>query len=409
VRIALICREYPPGTIGGGIGTYAATLAPALVRAGHSVIVLTRSAGGSDTIATEDGVEVHRMPVAPAGALGRLVRRRRVTFLDAYRYSQTVAARLSEIMDARDIDIVESAEHGAEGFGLMRDGLRVPHVVRFHAPLFVVNQAVGHRLSMPGRIVHWMERTTARRAALNTCPSRALATIVAARFGILAERIRLVPNPVDHELFRPAGAQPPRAPTVLYVGKVAPLKGARILAEAVPHLVRCVPEVRVVLIGSDHPSEQGHSTRAEMLAHLRRTGVASNVTFLPPMDRAALVQAYQSADVYVMPTLWDNFPNTCLEAMACGVPVVASAVGGLPEIINDGVDGRLVPPRDPERLAAEVVGLLQHPRRRVAMGQAARRRIETAFTPERVARETTAAYEEAVARFAAPRLRVVTA
>jgi glycosyltransferase involved in cell wall biosynthesis len=246
-----------------------------------------------------------------------------------------------------------------------------------------------------------MEGRVARGAVLNTCASRALADVVAARFGIPRDRIRIVPNAVDHDLFTPAPSGGRRPPTVLYVGKVAPLKGAADLAEAIPRILRRVPDARVVLAGSDHPGTRLDSTRAEILATLRAAGAASRVTFLAPMARSDLVRVYQAADVCVLPTLWDNFPNTCLEAMACGVPVVATAVGGLPEIIRDGDDGVLVPPHDPARIADATVGLLLDGARRRVMGEAARRRILTAYTMGTIASQTAEVYEDARRRFAA--------
>jgi glycogen(starch) synthase len=409
MRICLTCREYPPETVGGGIGTYTANIARGLATAGHQVSVIARSVKGGETVHHEDGVRVHR--ILPCAIVGLTYALRGYgdgkTFLDAYLYSRAVAARVRRLMVEDGLDIVQSPEHGAEGFVLARDGAPIPHVVRFHTPLVMVTEAAGQRLSVGGRIVDAMERATARRAALYTSGSHALAMAVAARFRIARERIRVVPNFIDHETFRPASESeaaafpPAHPPTVLYVGKIAPLKGARVLAEAIPRIVSRVPAVKVIIVGSDHPAPPSGSTKAEMQAVFEEAGVASSVTFLPPRERAALVRLYQGADVCVLPTLWDNFPNTCLEAMACGVPVVATAVGGLPEIIHDGIDGLLVPLRDPEALADAVVRLLSHADMRKTMGRTARKTIVDRYTRERVVAATTAVYEEAIVGSAA--------
>jgi glycosyltransferase involved in cell wall biosynthesis len=367
------------------------------------VSVIAHAVRGIEAATEEDGVRVHRILPAVVPGLSGALRRRGSgrTCADAYLYSRAVAAKTRKILDQEGLDIIQSPEHGAEGFVLATDGLRTPHVVRFHTPLFMVNQAVGHRLGLGGRVVDSMERATARRAILNTCASRALASVVAARFGISWDRIRVVPNAIDHTVFQPAAGQDTAARAVLYVGKVAPLKGVHVLAQAIPRIVARVPDVHIVIVGSDHPGERGQSARAEMLVHLRAAGVASHVTFLSPVERPLLAGLYQAAAVCVLPTLWDNFPNTCLEAMACGVPVVATAVGGLPEIIHDGRDGMLVPPHASGRLADAVIELLEHPGRRLEMGRAARRRILSAYTMERIARDTVAVYDEAIVRAAA--------
>jgi glycosyltransferase involved in cell wall biosynthesis len=303
--------------------------------------------------------------------LSQVVRRvsRGKTFADAYLFARAVASKAKEIFAADGIDVIESPEHGAEGFALTHKTIRVPHVVRFHTPLFLVNEIIGKRLSVGARIVDAMERATARRATLTSSPSRALAAIVSSRFGIPLNRISVVPNCIDHETFHPSPQAHSGEPTVLYAGKVAPRKGVQVLAEAIPLIVRRVPQVRVLIIGSDHPTDTGAgSSKEEMLARLTRAGVASNVTMLPATQRTNLVRFYQNADVFVQPSLWENFATTCLEALACGIAVVASAVGGLPEIIEDGRDGLLVPPKDPVRLADAVATLLEDPARRLEMG-----------------------------------------
>jgi glycosyltransferase involved in cell wall biosynthesis len=160
----------------------------------------------------------------------------------------------------------------------------------------------------------------------------------------------------------------------------------------------------LVIVGADHPIGPGvGSSKQEMLAQLQQAGVASNVAVLDPIERSRLRTLYHNADVCVVPSLWENFSYACLEAMSCGVPVVAAAVGGLTELIDPGRDGVLVPPSDPVRLADEIVELLTHAERRQAMGQAAREKTLRAYSVERIVQQTVAAYDEAIARAAAPR------
>ena len=401
LHVCLVCGEYPPDTVGGGIGTYSAALARGLAKTGHRVSVIARAVRGRETVHREDGIVVHRVLPLRTPGLRQVFRRfGGKTFADAYLFARAVAAKVANVTAGDGVQIVESPEHGAEGFMLAKRCAHVPHVVRFHTPLFLVNEAIGRKLSVGGRIVDVMERTTARRAVLTTSPSRDLAEIVASRFDIPLARIRVVPNCIDHETFHPAAHPPSGEPTVLYAGKVAPRKGIAVLAEAIPLIVRRVPQVRIVVVGSDHPTATGTgSSKQEMLERLTQAGVASRVTILPPTDRAGLVRLYHGAHVFVQPSLWENFPYTSLEAMACGVPVVASAVGGLKEIIEDGKDGVLVPAHDAARLADAVATLLEQPERLLEMRQAARRKILTHYTIEQLVAETLAVYEEAIASF----------
>lgn len=390
MHVCLVCQEYPPDVVGGGIGTYTANLARGLAAAGHRVSVVARALSGSAPVTADGPITVHRIRPSRIGPFDGK------TFADAYLYAHAVTAEVKRLAERERIDILQSPEHGAEGLTLSQVG--IPHVVRFHTPLFLVNRAVGRRLSAGGRIVHLMERTSARRAALNTSASRALADRAAAAFGIPSERIRIVPNSIDHETFRPAREQTDQPPTVLYVGKVALLKGALVLAEAIPLILRQIPTARVLIVGSDHRMPDGRSTREALGGRLEAAGVRSGVTFVDPVERSQLLALYQRATVYVFPTFWDNFPNTCLEAMACGLPVVASAVGGLPEIIDDGVSGFLVPPHHPQALADAAVRVLADAALRRRIGEAARQRVVAAFTSDRIVRATLATYREAIER-----------
>ena len=393
LRICLITDGYPPENAGSGITTYTATTARALARDGHKVSVIAPAVDGGPSVGERDGVQLHRV-LAPRlpGSGGK-------SFLDTYLVARAVAGEVHKLKREAGLDVIESPEHGAAGFALSMNGARLPHVVRLHTPLFLANEAAGRRLSAGGRVVHVMERTTTRRATLVTSPSQALGQVIAPRFGIDPAGIRVVPNSIDTEAFRPAAGAIPHAPTVLYVGKILLWKGVFTLTEAIPRVVRRIPDARVVIVGSDHPTGHGRgSTKQEMLAQLRHAGAASHVTMLDRVERSQLVAMYHAADVSVVPSLWEGFGYTCLEAMSCGLAVIATAVGGLSEIIDQGRDGVLVPPGDPVRLADEIVELLMHAERRRALGQAARGKALRVYSVERVVQQTVAAYHEAIAR-----------
>jgi glycosyltransferase involved in cell wall biosynthesis len=139
-----------------------------------------------------------------------------------------------------------------------------------------------------------------------------------------------------------------------------------------------------------------------MVGHLRlclaNLGVPeAAVEFTGPVDRDRLPALYASAAVCLIPSLYENFPYTCLEAMACGCAVVASAVGGIPEIITDQVDGLLVPPACPEALAAAVSRLLSDPPLRRQLGAQARSNVCNRFSRRVICAETVRAYQSLLA------------
>jgi glycosyltransferase involved in cell wall biosynthesis len=139
-----------------------------------------------------------------------------------------------------------------------------------------------------------------------------------------------------------------------------------------------------------------------MKAHLRqqlKLGGATDesVSFVSQVDRSALPKIYGSSQICAIPSLYENFPYTCLEAMACGCAVVASRVGGIPEIVEDEVNGLLVPPNDRAALSAAIIRLLRAPALRQQLGAEARRSIEQKFSRRVVCAQIANAYAELVA------------
>lgn len=175
-----------------------------------------------------------------------------------------------------------------------------------------------------------------------------------------ADRIRIVPPGLDlQEWSDPAGDRPPAAPLppryLLFAGRVASNKGVPLLLDA---LARIPPAERLplVLMGKDW------GQRAQLETQARRLGIAESLTWLGHVpDRATYRAVVRRAVALVLPSEWEAFGIVLLEAMAAGTPVVATAVGGVPEVLEGGRAGRLVPYDEPEALAAAIVGVVRDP------------------------------------------------
>lgn len=188
----------------------------------------------------------------------------------------------------------------------------------------------------------------------------------------------------------PAGPPPPqraeRAPVrLIAVGRLEPQKGVDVMLEAVARVDR----VTLDIVGDGS----------------LRDALASQVSSLGLDDRVRLVgqqgdvpQRMRDADIFVHAARWEGFGLVLLEAMSAGLPVVSTNVGAIPEVVDDGVTGVLVDPDQPDALAAAIRALAADPQRRRALGDAGRSRLEDQFGVERMARETAAVYERAVAR-----------
>lgn len=189
------------------------------------------------------------------------------------------------------------------------------------------------------------------------------------------ERLELVPSGVDHAFFSPGDRAGARAalglddrPTMLFVGRIQPLKGLTVAVESLARLAD--KRTRLVVVGGPSGAD-GPAELRRVQERIRALGVAERVQFVDPQPHHMLSSWYRAADVVVVPSRSESFGLVALEAAACGVPVVASAVGGLRTLVVPGVTGMLVESRDPESFAAAIASVLTDPVRAAAMGAAA--------------------------------------
>jgi glycosyltransferase involved in cell wall biosynthesis len=215
--------------------------------------------------------------------------------------------------------------------------------------------------------------------------------------GLRDEQVVTIPNGVDLDVFD--AARYPRSEARAHalrewgladdevavgaIGHLSPVKGHADLLEAAARVVARHPRTRFVLVG-DGP------LRAELESRAWRLGLHERVVFAGA--RADVARVLSLLDVVVLPSHTEGLSNVLLESMAMARPVVATAVGGNPDVLRDGVSGRLVPARDPEALAAAVVGLLEDPGRALAMGCEARGVVERGFSRQRMVRAHEALY-----------------
>lgn len=233
-----------------------------------------------------------------------------------------------------------------------------------------------------------IDRATAQRVDAVVVVSRAVEDAVITA-GFATAHVHLVENGVDLNDLRSCAAQslppgtPESRPLVVCVARLEKVKGVEYLVRAVAH----TPEVTVAIVGEG-------SEIARLRAIAAASGVDERVHFLGGSGAAALMAV---ADVVVVPSLSEAFGLVAAEASALARPVVASRVGGLSDVVEDGVSGLLVPPADPLALAAAISELLADPERANAFGRAGRARVEDRFTSERMAEAYVALLADLVA------------
>lgn len=209
--------------------------------------------------------------------------------------------------------------------------------------------------------------------------------------GVSTQRVQTIHSGIDLSRFDDIPEAPALFPAdtriVGTVGHLAGHKGHRYLLEAVPYLLQAEPRVGVVIVGDG-------DLRATLQAQAASLGIAEQVCFTGfRHDVLALMRQFE---VFVFPSYLEGLGTATLDAMALGKPVVATHAGGIPEVVQDGVTGFLVPPRDPAALARATLQLLRDPDLGKAFGEAGRKRVEQGFTAERMAVQTLHAYQRLV-------------
>lgn len=398
MNICLLSQEYPPDTGWGGIGTYTRNLARGLTMMGHRVAVIARALHEEATV-DEGGVQIHRVLPRSVPGIAHALSRLQMGLIAERPLGWAFAAyrKFCEISRVIPLDVVEAPEHNADAFPHTW-WKPLPLVVKLHIPMILHMMLNGHdHRRFRWRAFDWLERWTAHRADALSSPCVAMAEWVAVNWKLGRQRITVIPNPVDHEDFTPPANRGRSRQLILYVGRLERRKGVEILVDAFQRLAHRWPAAQLWLVGDgDAPGVDGLRNSSGAIANtaVHDGTVRKRIVRLGRLPRETLIRYYREAAVCVVPPpSFDNFPYTCLEAMACGAPVVASRTGGLPEMIVDGVSGLLVPRNDVDALSHGIERLLASPDLAESLGGQARRRVERIYSLNAVAQRTCELYE----------------
>jgi glycogen synthase len=382
MKALLVTREYPPHIYGG---------------AGVVVDQLSRA------LARRMGVEVRcfgpRDPRADGITLRGYTPWERVGGKDV-RYApalETLSIGLAMARDPVDADVVHAHTWYADMGALWISQLhRIPLVVTLHS-MEPLRPWKADQLGSGYLVSSWIEKTAVEAAHRVIAVSHKMREDILAHFGADPARVVVIHNGIDPDLFKRTTARDAldrlgvRSPYVLFVGRITDQKGIFHLLEASRRLPAGV-QVVVCASAPDTP---------EIEERLRRTvATMPNVLWINEMVPVPVVtQLYSHAAVFACPSVYEPFGLINLEAMACETAVVASAVGGIVEVVEDGRTGVLVEPARPEVLADALNRVLADPERARAMGQAGRRRVEAHFSWASIAERTEQVYAEAADEF----------
>jgi starch synthase len=393
MRVDIVTKEYPP-EIYGGAGVHAAELVKAL----RSLVDVRVRAFGADR--DEPGTSSYEVPVELASANAAL---------------QTLGIDLEIVTDVAGADVVHSHTWYANLAGHLASLLHgIPHIVTAHS-LEPLRPWKAEQLGGGYAVSSWIEKSAYEGAAAIVAVSEGMrADILRSYPGLDPERVHVIYNGIDTAAWHPVddpellsrlGVDPSR-PSVVFVGRITRQKGLPYFLRAAQRLPA---EVQVILCAGAPDTPQIMSEVEELVRGLQST--REGVVWLDRMlSRHELCTILSAATTFVCPSVYEPLGIVNLEAMACGAAVVGTATGGIPEVVVDGVTGRLVPieqvqdgtgtPIDPERFVSDLARVLTEvvsdPEQARAYGAAGRERAANDFSWQRIAEQTAALYDEVV-------------
>jgi MMP alpha-(1->4)-mannosyltransferase len=404
LRIALLSYRSHPHC--GGQGVYVRNLSHALGRLGHRVTVVS----GPPYPELVNGARLHRLPsldLYNPEALFRTPSFRElcdpVNFMEwtsvatmGFPEPFTFGLRAARHVRSRihEFDIVH--DNQSLSYGVRSLACRIPTVATIHHPITVDRRLAVRAASsvwQKAQQLRWysfigMQKRVAPSLNRIITVSRCARNDIAREFKLSPSRFAVVPNGIDTDCFHPLPGVA-REPFRLIATASAdvPLKGLAHLLRAVALLAPAYPRLQLIVVG--RPKE-----KSPVKSLIGQLGIESRIRFMGAIDQTEYLRQYARAWAAVVPSLYEGFGLPAGEAMACGVPVISTTGGALPEVVGDA--GVLVPPADPQALAQAIETVCTRPDLAASLGRSGYDRVMAQFTWEAAARKTTAVYRQAI-------------
>lgn len=405
LRIALL--GYRSNPYSGGQGIYLHYLSKALVSAGHSVDVIS----GPPYPELVDGVNLVKLPsldlFAAPNHVTALRPRHLLSFTDTVEYFSmltggfpepyTFGRRLRQHFERErpDYDIVHDNQSLCYGtLALQRAG--IPLLTTIHHPITSdLELALSHAENWKMRLLikRWhsfigMQKKVASRLNHIVTVSECSRNDITTAFGLEPRRVNVVYNGIDTETFRPLPDVEKKPFQIMATASAdQPLKGLKYLIEAIATLKASFKDLRLVVLGKLNDDGDTHKL-------IDRLGVRDRLTFVSGVTTLDVVRMYAQSTLVVVPSLYEGFGFPAGEAMSCGVPVISTTGGALPEVVGDA--GILVPVRDAHAIATSIKSLLDDPAERERLSKAGRKRIHERFSWQVAAGDMVRLYRDVI-------------
>ena len=379
MRIIMMSDYYPPH-FGGGVERVVTELCERLILRGHTIMVLTLRTTPAPIIEANGALTIRRVPSVD------LTRWLGFQFVISLPALKTVA----QLINNYQPDLVHAHNlffRTTELAAMFRMIIRIPLVTTLH----LGKLEGGSRILK--FLVHAYESTVGnfimRRSDHIIAVSNAVA-VHARQMGRHSTPVTIIPNGVDTSIFYPGANQDKTTRTILFIARLVPNKDPETFIRAAAIVLARYPQAKFVLVGNG-------PLRVRLQEQADRMGIGHMVQFLGLRDN--IPELMRQATLFVRPSTLEGMPLTILEAMASTLPVVATPVGGTPEVLKDGINGYLIPVGDHVALANSIIKLLSDPLLAKKMGQRGRELVEASHTWDSVAERTESVYMEEVGRY----------
>jgi len=379
VHICLTPIDFHTDRKGGGIASYIHSISTELSRRGHEVTIIAKGR-------KKKWHHVNDLCILfwPFGELHYYLYKMKcpgqcILPLRETEWSRSLYRAVREVHRKSPVDIIEACEAGIRYL----HRLGIPWIVRLHGEAYMFAKFSGLQIHRGIRECRRMELSALRKASGITSPSRFQADTLGADKDGHFRPVEVIPNPVDPEVLHYAGLnnKTEKDPNlVLYTGRIEYRKGVIPLLQSVPFAAGEFPHIHYVLAGDRH-----NSIPDQMLNSVLNTDdISKHVTLTGHIAWSGLFPWYQKASIFVMPSFYETFGISCIEAMAFELPVVAASSGGLPEVVEHGVTGLCVPPGDPKALAEAIKTLMRQPGLRRRLGRAGREKVRECYQVDKI-------------------------
>lgn len=399
LNIALITYEFPPYSATGGIGSYMAHLSKLLTQKDHKVFIFSANplAFDIEKIITDNCL--HYLIPAKSNE----------------EFRNVLPEVFKEFIGENKVDVIESPEVGACALEVKKMFPQIPLIVKMHTPGVLITKIsqTYHPIFQKLRFVlgavrrgkidlgYWSKSDKKRLqnpeyeickiADVLLSPSVALKKWAGSYWGLPAEKIKIVPNPysIEDDLFLLPIENRPKI--ISFVGKLSILKGMIAFTKAIPAILSKNEGYKIVIVGRDE-MENGESMKSFMEKSLSK--FTDRIVYTGALTKQELKKNYAQSRVCIVPSLWENYPNVILEAMAAGSAVAASYKGGIPEIIKDGETGILFNPLKPRDIAEKVNDLIADDEMRFRIASKARVVLKDRTTNSNEVENILSVYEQ---------------